>query len=178
VHRVIGPVATLNIANALLQGHGLTGRPRGHVGNGERVHDWTVLNRKGGQHLDQAALLGLKARPRVMSDQTSQPLLAVGAKEPGAVHGMEAEPIQGGSVAHVMRGRGRAGSACGLKATTTGSSGGATGWPVRWWAAVTARWRTAGGLRVGMPWPWRVKALRSDGQVLPSWLAAALILPR
>jgi hypothetical protein len=118
VHRVIGPVATLNIANALLQGHGLTGRPRGHVGKGERVHDWTVLNRKGGQHLDQAALLGLKARPRVMSDQTSQPLLAVGAKEPGAVHGMEAEPIQGGSVAHVMRGRGRAGSACGLKATT------------------------------------------------------------
>jgi hypothetical protein len=28
-----------------------------------------------------------------------------------------------------------------------------------------------------MPRPWRVKALRSDGQVVPSWVAAALTLP-
>jgi hypothetical protein len=40
-----------------------------------------------------------------------------------------------------------------------------------------ASWRTASGLRAGMPRPWRVKALRSDGQVVPSWLAAALTLP-
>jgi len=30
---------------------------------------------------------------------------------------------------------------------------------------------------MGMPRLWRVKALRSDGQVVPSWLAAALTLP-
>jgi len=33
------------------------------------------------------------------------------------------------------------------------------------------------GLRAGMPRPGRVKVLRSDGQVVPSWLAAALMLP-
>jgi hypothetical protein len=33
------------------------------------------------------------------------------------------------------------------------------------------------GLRAGMPSPWRVKALRSDGQVVPSSAAAALTLP-
>jgi hypothetical protein len=27
-----------------------------------------------------------------------------------------------------------------------------------------------------MPSPWQVKALRSDGQVVPSWMAAALTL--
>jgi hypothetical protein len=52
-----------------------------------------------------------------------------------------------------------------------------TGWPLRWRAAATARWRTASGLRVGVPRPWRVKALRSDGQVVPSSAAAALTLP-
>jgi hypothetical protein len=31
-----------------------------------------------------------------------------------------------------------------------------------------ARWRTASGLRAGTPRPWRVNALRSDGQVVPS----------
>jgi hypothetical protein len=25
--------------------------------------------------------------------------------------------------------------------------------------------------------PWRLKALRSDGQVLPNWVAAAFMLP-
>ena len=30
---------------------------------------------------------------------------------------------------------------------------------------------------MGMPRPWRPKALRSDGQVVPSWVAAALTLP-
>jgi hypothetical protein len=33
------------------------------------------------------------------------------------------------------------------------------------------------GVGGGMPRPWRVKALRSDGQVVPSWLATALMLP-
>jgi hypothetical protein len=40
-----------------------------------------------------------------------------------------------------------------------------------------ARCRTASGLPVGMPSSWRVKALRSDGQVVPSSVAAALTLP-
>jgi hypothetical protein len=73
--------------------------------------------------------------------------------------------------------RSRAGRKSGLRATNTGSRGGEAGWPLRWRAAATARWRTASGLRVGMPRPWRVKALRSDGQVVPSSTAAALTLP-
>jgi hypothetical protein len=40
-----------------------------------------------------------------------------------------------------------------------------------------ARCRTASGLRAGMPSLWRANALRSDGQEIPSWLAAALTLP-
>jgi hypothetical protein len=64
-----------------------------------------------------------------------------------------------------------------LRATNTGSSGGETGRPLRWPAAATARCRTASGVEGGMPRPWRVKALRSDGQVVPSSLAAALTLP-
>jgi hypothetical protein len=36
---------------------------------------------------------------------------------------------------------------------------------------------TASGLRAGIPSPWRWKALRSDGQVVPSSAAAALTLP-
>jgi hypothetical protein len=39
-------------------------------------------------------------------------------------------------------------------------------------AHVELLWR---GLRAGMPRPWRVKALRSDGQVIP--FGAALTLP-
>jgi hypothetical protein len=64
-----------------------------------------------------------------------------------------------------------------LRAANTGSSGGATGWPLGWRAAAMARWRTASGLRVGMPRPWRPKALRSDGQVVSNSLAAAFTLP-
>ena len=52
----------------------------------------------------------------------------------------------------------------GLRATNTGSSGGVTGRRLRWRAAATARCRTASRLRVGMPRPWRMKALGSaDG---------------
>jgi hypothetical protein len=51
------------------------------------------------------------------------------------------------------------------------------GRPLRWRAAPTARWRTASRSRAGMPSPWRVKALRSDGQVVPNSAAAALTLP-
>ena len=64
-----------------------------------------------------------------------------------------------------------------MRATNTGSRVGVAGWPVRWRAAAMARWRTASGLRAGMPRPWRAKALRSDGQVVPSSAAAALTLP-
>ena len=59
----------------------------------------------------------------------------------------------------------------------TGSRGGVAGWPLRGLAAATARWRAASGLRAGMPRPWRVNALRSDGQVVPSRVAAAFTLP-
>jgi hypothetical protein len=104
VHRIIGPVAALHFLDALGQGHGLAGRC--HVGDGERIHDWPVLDRKGGQLADQAALLGLKTCAGVVGDQSSQPLLTLGAKEPGAVHGMEAEPIQRRRLAHVIHQRG------------------------------------------------------------------------
>jgi hypothetical protein len=50
------------------------------------------------------------------------------------------------------------------------------GRPARRLAVAIARWRTASGLRAGMPRPWRVKALRSDSQVVPRWVAA-LTLP-
>jgi hypothetical protein len=73
--------------------------------------------------------------------------------------------------------RSRAGSAPGLSATNTGSRAGVAGWPLRWRAAAMARWRTASGLRAGMPRPCRWKALRSDGQVVASCWAAALTLP-
>jgi hypothetical protein len=66
----------------------------------------------------------------------------------------------------------------GLRAINTGSRLGMAVWPLRWRAPAMARWRTASGFRVGMPRPWRVKALRSDGQVIPSSAAAAaLTLP-
>jgi hypothetical protein len=64
-----------------------------------------------------------------------------------------------------------------LRATNAGSSGGAPGGPARWLAVVMARWRTASGLRAGMPSPWRPNTLRSDGQVVPNSWAAALTLP-
>jgi hypothetical protein len=50
------------------------------------------------------------------------------------------------------------------------------GRPARRLAVAIARWRTASGLRAGMPRPWRVKALRSDSQIVPRWVAA-LTLP-
>src|SRR5215217_5398949 len=51
--------------------------------------------------------------------------------------------------------RGRARRAPGLSATNTGSRDGVAGCPLRWRAAAMARWRTASGLRAGMPRPWR-----------------------
>jgi hypothetical protein len=56
----------------------------------------------------------------------------------------------------------------GIEATNTGSRAWVADWPLRWRAAAMARWRTAAGLRAGMPRPWRVKAFRSDGQVVSS----------
>jgi hypothetical protein len=73
--------------------------------------------------------------------------------------------------------RSRAGRAPGLRATNTGSRVQVAGRPMRWRAASMARWRTAWGLRAGIPRPWRVKVLRSDGHVAPSSAAAALTLP-
>jgi hypothetical protein len=64
-----------------------------------------------------------------------------------------------------------------LRATNAGARGGAAGGPARWLAVVMARWRTASGLRAGMPSPWRPNTLRSDGQVVPNSWAAALTLP-
>ena len=46
-------------------------------------------------------------------------------------------------------GRGRAGSACGLRATNTGSSGGVAGWPVRWRAAAMDSLGDGFGVRGG-----------------------------
>ena len=67
-------------------------------------------------------------------------------------------------------------SSCGI-ITTSRNTVSTTASRLRWRAAAMARWRTASGLRAGMPRPWRVKALRSDGQVVPSSVAAALTLP-
>src|SRR5512132_1392204 len=61
-------VAALNFLDALLQGHGLAGWPGGHVGEAEGVHDRAVLDREGGQPLDQVTLLGLKAGSGVVGD--------------------------------------------------------------------------------------------------------------
>jgi hypothetical protein len=107
VHRIIGRVAALDLADALLQGHGLAGWPGGHVGEGERIQDRAVLDREGGQLLDQSTLLGLEARSRVVRDQAGQSLLAMGTKEPRAVDRVEAEPVQGRGIANVMEERGR-----------------------------------------------------------------------
>jgi len=68
VHRIIGWVAAPNFLDALVQGHGLSGRPSGHVGESEGVYDLAILDREGGQLLDQGALLGLKACAGVVGD--------------------------------------------------------------------------------------------------------------
>ena len=71
------------------------------------------------------------------------------------------------------------GTAPGLSWTNTGSSSGAV-WrrpPRRASCTVLLRWLTVAGLGVGVPSWWRWNALRSDGQVVPSWAAAALMLP-
>ena len=67
------------------------------------------------------------------------------------------------------------GLACGRARYATSAYG--LGYLVGGWAAWITRCRTASGLCAGMPRPWRVKALRSDGQVVPNWAAAALMLP-
>ena len=69
------------------------------------------------------------------------------------------------------------GSSPWLSATNTGSRLGMAGRPVRWRAASMACWQTASGLPADIPRPCRWKALRRDGQVVPSWAAAALTLP-
>jgi hypothetical protein len=61
----------------------------------------------GGQLVDQAALLGLEARPGVMGNKTGQPLPAKATKEPGAIHWMEAKPVQRRGIADVMQERRR-----------------------------------------------------------------------
>jgi hypothetical protein len=38
-------VTALDLADALVEGHGLAGWPGGHVGEGERIHDRAVLDR-------------------------------------------------------------------------------------------------------------------------------------
>ena len=61
--------------------------------------------------------------------------------------------------------------------TNTGSMAATSGCRWRLWAAWMARCRIASALRASMPSPWRVKALCSEGPVVPSWAAAALMLP-
>jgi hypothetical protein len=58
--------------------------------------------------------------------------------------------------------RSRVGRAPGFEGHKHRVKGGVAGCPLRWRAAM-ARWRMASGLRSGMPRPWRMKALRSDG---------------
>ena len=107
MNRVIWGIAAQDFINALLQGHRLAGRPRGHIGEGERVHDRAILDREGGQLVDQAALLSLEARPGVMGDKAGQPLLAMVTKEVGAIDWMESKSVQGRGIADVMQERRR-----------------------------------------------------------------------
>jgi hypothetical protein len=74
-------------------------------------------------------------------------------------------------------GRSRARRAPGIEGHEHRVEGEVTGWLVRWRAAPIVRRRTSSGLRAGMPRLWRVKALRSDGQVVLNVAAAALTLP-
>ena len=98
-------IAVQDFVNALIQGHRLAGWPGGHVGIRERVCDRSLFSWEGGQIVDQAALLGLEARPGVMGDKTGQPLLAKATKEPGAIDWMEAKPVQRWGVADVVQER-------------------------------------------------------------------------
>jgi hypothetical protein len=103
MHRIIRRVAAQDFVNALIESHWLAGWPSGHIGIDERVHNRTVLDREGGQLLDQAALLGLEARPGVMSDKTGQPLLTMSTEKPSAIYRMEAKLIQRWGIANVMK---------------------------------------------------------------------------
>ena len=107
MHRIIRRIATQDFVNALIQGHRLAHWPSGHVGIRERVHHRALLSREGSQLVDQAALLGLEARPGVMGNKTGQPLLANATKEPRAIHWMEAKPVQRRGIADVMQERRR-----------------------------------------------------------------------
>jgi hypothetical protein len=102
---VIRRVAAQDFVYALIQSHLLAGWPRGHVGEGERVHDRSLLDWEGGQLVDQAALLGLEACPGVMGDKTGQPLPAMGTKEVSTIDRMEAKPIQRRGIADIMQER-------------------------------------------------------------------------
>ena len=86
MHRIIRRIATQDFVNALIQGHRLARWSGRHIGKGERVHDRALLSWEGGKLVDQAALLGLEARPGVMGNKTGQPLPAKATKEPGAIH--------------------------------------------------------------------------------------------
>ncbi len=100
--RIVRRVATLDLPNALLQGHGLACRSGGHVSEGERVEDRPILDREGNQLIEQPTFLSLEPCSRVVRDQAGQPLVTVPSEEPGAVDGMEAKPIQRRRVADVM----------------------------------------------------------------------------
>jgi hypothetical protein len=52
VHRIVGRVAALDVADAFVQGHGLAGRPGGHVGEDQCIHDRPVFDWEGGQFVD------------------------------------------------------------------------------------------------------------------------------
>jgi ADP-ribose pyrophosphatase YjhB (NUDIX family) len=103
VYRVIGRVALQDLGDALLEIDALPGRAGGHVGIGERIQQRPVLGLELGQLVYQAALLGLEPGARVVGDQRGQSLLALLAHIPGAVEGMEAEPVQWRGVADVVQ---------------------------------------------------------------------------
>ena len=102
---------------------------------------------------------------------TGQPLGAFGAVGDGGHPPLRGEPAFGvelhhGAVAESLdllgttkahpllaMGATRSRERPGLKATNTGSRVGAAGWPARPRAAAMARWRTASGLRAGIPMP-------------------------
>jgi hypothetical protein len=107
MHRVIRRIAAQDFVNALIQHHWLAGRPGRHVGEGKCVHDRAVLGWVSGQLLDQAALLGLEVCSGVMGDKTGQALLAMVAKEVGAVDWMEAKSVQRWGITDIMQERRR-----------------------------------------------------------------------
>jgi hypothetical protein len=104
-------------------------------------------------------------------------LLAVLAAAVGTVCPPDDRPIRAQDgvllvAAHPLMQLGRrpfaGGEGAGVERHKRRVQGRVAGRPARSRAAATARCRTASGLRAGMPRPWRVKALRSDGQVVPS----------